>query len=106
MKTLKMFGYSDDLVECEGIPGCDEFDVWHNGDSRGKFVVSDGQQAICIHALYCGSWAFAITSENDRDDYRTMPDWPVRRSFGKDCDYSETIEIDVPDNAVLRRVEK
>jgi len=104
MKTLKMYGTSDNLIESEGIDGCDEFNVGYHGGVRSVFDLRLDDEAIRIHAVYGGSWGFAITSENDRDDYRSIPDWPIRRSFGRDCEYSETIEIDVPNDAVLQRV--
>lgn len=108
MKTLKVYGASDDLVEADGIPGADEFSK-HTCDACqayiGRMLVSAGNEAICIHAVYAGSWSFAITSENADDDFETLPDWPVRRTFGIDVPYSETLEIDVPNDAHLKWLE-
>lgn len=101
MKTLKIYGASDDLVETSGIDGCDEFGVY-NSDSRYmcELTVHSADGEITVHAIYTGSWAFAITTE--MGDCDQMPDWPVRRTWGKDSSYSETLEIDVPDDAVLK----
>jgi len=99
--TLKMYGASDDLVECEGIPGCDEFDVY---DETPQFIVNHVNHmegSLLITAVYSGAWAFAIADNSD--DYDGLPPWPIRRTWGNDVPYSETIEIDVPEGTTLRK---
>ena len=102
MQTLKMYGGSDDLIESSGIDGCDEFNIC---DAKtpcvGSFLVKSGGVEVFIHAIFYGAWAFAVTAGEDDADYRAPIPWPVRRTFGIDCEYSETLEIDVPDDARL-----
>jgi hypothetical protein len=100
MKTLRMYGASDDLVEAEGLPGCDEFNVLIDHQQHATFLVSAENGRLHVHAVYAGSWAFAVTSATGTD-YDLMPDWPIRRTFGDKCSYSETLEIDCPDDATL-----
>jgi hypothetical protein len=98
MKTLKIYGASDDLIETSGIEGCGEFSAYSESDYLGSIMVTDGYFGIRIHVIYDSQWAFAVTNAlNDEG----LPDWPIRRSFAKDAPYSETLEIDVPDNAEL-----
>lgn len=99
MKTLKMYGASDDLIEAEGLPGCNEFDADGVGDSQGRFHVSSGEDSIIIHAVYDGSWCFAVGSGHDGSDYSKMPDWKITRTWGADTPYSETLLIECPDDA-------
>lgn len=103
MATLKIYGYSDDLIETSGIPGCDEFsrnDHHSFGPWAGKMLVKAGGESLGIHAIYDGSWAFAINAE--MGDYDILPEWTITRTFGKDRRYSETLEItDLPDDATL-----
>jgi len=101
MATLKMYGGSDDLVESEGIPGCDEFNCY---DEAPRFLVETPDASLSITAVYHGSWAFAVGSADRASDYHHMPEWPITRTWGADTPYSETLRIDVPDNATLRRM--
>lgn len=101
MKTLKVYGASDDLIETSGIEGCDEFNKVSDTPYVGYLAVDDGKTPVRIHCIYDGSWAFAITSNDEDNDYRSFPDWTIRSTWGKDCPYSETLEIDVPDDTVL-----
>jgi hypothetical protein len=108
MKTLKFYGANDNQIYAGPVENVDQFD---NGACAmceahaGRFLVSAGDDKICVHAIYAGSWGFAVTSENGQDDYETLPGWKMRRAFGVDVRYSETLEIDVPDNAELRWLE-
>jgi hypothetical protein len=94
MKILKMYGYSDDLIEVRG-------------DWRGEYQASDGTRfdltantgRMRIHAVYDGAWGFAITSNDEAADFRKMPAWAVQRTFGRDKPYSETLVIEAPDDA-------
>lgn len=97
MKTLKVYGASDDLIEVDGFVR-DEFGSYADTPYRGKLLVRDGSEMVAIHAIYSLTWAFAVTNEEDDEK---LPDWPIRRTFGKDVSYSETLEIDVPDNATV-----
>ena len=101
MKTLKVNGASDDLISTGGIEGCDEFNTYIDGDYQGYLTVEAGGTSqdyyvIKIHVIYDGCWAFAVTMDEENP-----PNWPIRRSWGTDIPYSETLEIDVPDDASL-----
>jgi hypothetical protein len=101
MKTVTIYGCSDDLIETQGIAGCEEFAVYSESPYHGSLKISDGKETLWIHAIYWGCWGFAITNDDDESDYETMPDWSIRRAWGDEVSYSETVRIDVPDSAVL-----
>ena len=101
MLTLKMYGASDDLIEAEGLPGCDEFTAGSIGCQAGRFEVQSREGSIVIHALYDGSWCFAVGSSDAESDHSAMPDWKITRIWGADEPYSETLLIECPDDAVL-----
>lgn len=101
MKTVKIYGASDDLVEVEGqLRGCDEFNAFGDTEHIGNIQIATAKDApgYTVAAVYTGCWSFAV-APIDED---MVPDWPVRRSFGQDVRYSETVEIDCPDNATVR----
>jgi hypothetical protein len=104
MKTLTVYGASDDLIEADGIPGADEFGNGSNNIYRGYLHVKAGDHEIAIHCIYFGHWCFGVgtLSGNDYDDF---PDWPIRRGWGG-RGYSEVLEIDLPDDARLEYVDK
>ncbi|GAG48622.1 unnamed protein product [marine sediment metagenome] len=97
MKTLKISGASDDLVEMDGIAGADAFDCYGASNLMATFVLKAEHRRMNIYAIYDGCWCFALSRADEDDD---APAWPVRRSWE---DYSERIEIDVPDDARIDR---
>lgn len=101
MKDLTIYGASDDLIETEGIPGCDEFEacIIGGGVYAGVLRVRSKEGSLDIYCIYDGCWCFAIGTEDG--DYDMMPQWPVRRTWGDQVPYSETLRIGVPDDAVL-----
>lgn len=99
MKTFTISGASDDLIETDGIPNCDEFNIIKDGPHMTTLTIMSDEGSLDIHCIYAGYWAFAIGSEDG--DCDTMPDWPIRRAWGKTVHYSEYVEIDVPDDAIL-----
>jgi hypothetical protein len=98
MQNLKLYGASDDLIELEGVKGADEFNVYPSGSYAGKITVKASDGAINIHVIYDGSWAFSICPQDGDSDQ--MPPWSITRDFGQDSRYSETIYIELPDDAV------
>jgi hypothetical protein len=98
MKTLKVYGASDDLIECSGIDGCEEFNSYANV-YMGMLKLSAGGKRVNIVCIYDGSWAFAVCPQNG--DYDEMPDWKIARTFGQDVAHSETLTIELPDDAKL-----
>ncbi len=65
----------------------------------GKLSVAAGGKNIEIHCIYSGHWCFAVGAvDGDCDE---MPEWEIRRTWGDQSPYSETLEIDVPEDAQL-----
>ncbi len=102
MKTFTIYGASDDLIETSGIDGCDEFYSDSTDDSRivKHLQIQSSFGNISIYCIYAGSWCFALGAE-DGDDFDEFPDWKIYRTWGKYSAYSETVEIDLPDDAIL-----
>lgn len=109
MKILTVFGASDDCIEFSGIEGADEFYRTGYGEYAGLFCISSqgfamsqgwfGTQYMLIHCIYDGSWSFAISAGLDE----ILPPWKITRTWGNNSDYSETVEIEVPDDTILSR---
>jgi hypothetical protein len=98
MQTLKMYGASDDLIECEGVHGTEEFNVCaETGQAHATFLLGN---ALRIHAIYDGCWCFAVGLI---DEDIPLPDWPIRILNSTKCSYSVALEIDVPDGTLLAR---
>lgn len=104
MKTIKIYGCSDDLVEIEGdVKGADEYGVY---DETGKtyFIIRSKVtgESINIHPVYHGYWCFAIgTDDNFCENF---PDWNIKRVWGDEVDYSETVYIDVPNDSKIKKM--
>ena len=105
MKALKLYGASDDLIEMEFDGKMefggkdDEFNVY--GETHmGYVIVRDEGAQIRIHCIYDGSWCFAIASRTGLNN-DVMPEWAVRRTWGQDTPYSETLEMDLPNDATV-----
>lgn len=99
MKTLTVYGASDDLLETEGIDGCDEFNVKPNGSYKGYLEIRGTDCSFDVHCIYVGSWSFAVAAvEGDYDE------WPdaVREASRRYEGYTEIIEFKVPDDACLK----
>lgn len=110
-KTFSIFGASDDLIETAGIDGCDEFYRKGNYLLAGTFSISSEREVmeIFVHAVYDGHWCFAVGTRSG-DDYNLFPNWKITRMWGETPDgfgspYSEYMEIEVPDDAVLKRID-
>lgn len=96
MKTLTIYGASDDLIEAEGIEGADEFGAYGKDDAIcGKVVVTAGTEVLTVWCIYDGCWSFAVSPWPNEEK---LP-WPVKRTWGDKMGHSETLEIEVPDNA-------
>lgn len=127
MRTIRFFGYSDDLVEVRGTDpvGRGEPDEFYPGaDDRAVLRIADGEGAglyVVVQRLgrISGTWSVGIAPLSD---HKPLPAWPMRWSFGADdydaqfelsmqglastpCQfYSTQLEIDAPVDAVVRRV--
>ena len=81
MKTFSISGASDDLVETNGITGCDEFSIIKDGPWMTCLTIQAEGRTLDVHVIYNGYWAFAVgSSDGDSDE---QPDWPIRRSWGR-----------------------
>jgi hypothetical protein len=105
-----MYGYSDDLVEAEGIEGCDEFNAWSDdGIVAARFQVAAAEGQLEIIAVYNNAWGFAVLQTAEE---QPLPKWPVFVSQAKNSlnengpHYSTLLEINCPDDAVLSRIDK
>lgn len=99
MKTVSIYGSSDDLIEIEGIKGANEFglsgETCEEIDISRPFVIGGKMK---IYAIYDGCWHFSI---GPVDEGIQIPNWPVRFSL-YESGYSALMQIDVPDeDAVL-----
>lgn len=108
MKRFTMYGASDDLIESEGVPGCDEFNVNPLRDMGGLaavFMLSGPGGNLRIMAFYWNVWFFAIAQT---DEGIPLPNWPLQITHQEVRDgepgYSTVLEIDVPDGTVLARL--
>ena len=105
MRTIKIYGSSDDLFEIEGcLPGePDEFGIY---DKPGcvKIAFPGSGHGLLVFAQYAplnvaGAWMVGI-SQVDED--RPLPGWPMRWSV-HERGYSVQLEIDVPEGVVISR---
>jgi hypothetical protein len=106
-----MYGYSDDLVESEGIEGCDEFNAYSSSDIVARFHVISAEGQLEVNAIYGknGCWGFAVLQV---DEDVPLPTWPIfvtqaTNSLNENGpQYSTLLEINCPDDAKLVRVDK
>lgn len=106
MKTIKIYGWSDDLIEVEGCDGADEFASYERGPVmwRGDLIAPGGDIAIRVRAIFDdgdGCWTFALGHAIEGIVY---PGWPVRISQHPDSENSVLLEIDAPDGTKLLNV--
>lgn len=107
-QTFVMYGASDDLIESEGIPGCDEFSAAHSGKFVGSFVLAGPGGSMRILAIYGprGCWAFAPMQ---LDEGVPFPDWPLRITHDVvrgEVGHSTRLQIDVPKGTALVREQR
>lgn len=71
-------GASDDLVEIDGAPGADEFNVYENKNGYvGTWLVEEQDKGtdrytglrFYVDAYYRGTWSFAIRQVADGDTF-------------------------------------
>ena len=103
-RTLKFYGVSDDLFECEGTRpgdgepdeiGCYDSDcVLEIKDSKGNGLRIVGRYAVAEN----GCWAIAIAQMDEDLD---LPDWPMKFGVGG-RGYSVLLTIEAPDDARVR----
>lgn len=104
-----MYGASDDLIESEGIPGCDEWNVSPLGRREGghaaTFLLAGDRGKLRIMAFYWDVWFFAIAQVAEG---QPLPDWPVEIVANEPrpgvVGYSTELRIDVPKGTILARL--
>ena len=102
MPTVTIYGASDDLIEVEGVPGADEFNVYSDKKVCATLLLHHAEEEqMAVHAVYDGCWSFAVAQV---DEEHPLPAWPVRVGQSLGVPYSTQLEIDVPDGTVLARV--
>lgn len=99
MKTVSIYGASDDLIEVSGIPGADEFASYK---TPIDFAIWHSTGEMRITAIYGtnGCWSFALGQTGEEESF---PDWPVRITQ-HERGYSTLVEIDVPDGSIWRKL--
>lgn len=94
MKTVTIYGASDDLVEVEGVPGADEFGAYSSRAHVGYFeLISESTMGrLRVHCIYDGCWHFSFGQVEEGDPW---PQWPISTTFDG---YSAKHSIEVPDD--------
>ena len=115
MKTIRMYGASDDLVEVEGTDSAidrtaapdNSENVAGPGGQGGEFNVTSEEATFIIggqvrvFSVYDGTWSFAVGMV---DEDTPLP-WPVRVQACPEVAYSVEVLIEVPnDRASIVRV--
>lgn len=113
-KSITFTGGSDDLIYLSLPTYTEEFhsSAGYKGILAASFFISSLSEGISlgffkqfglyVHALYDGSWSFAVSGGDD--EY--MPDWKIERSYGDVVSYSETLTIHVPDDFNWERIDE
>ena len=99
MKKFTVFGASDDLIEVNCDGHIMEHNIVSNCPYRGTIFVHSDTIGIEVHCVYTGCWSFAIRPDCKYGE--TMPNWNITRTFGDKVQYSETVVIDLPDDAMI-----
>jgi hypothetical protein len=101
MKTIRIYGASDDLLEIDGeLPGCGEYDCWEKTaqvevvSPNGRLLVVGGYGAA---GQTVGGWWFSPLFD---DEDARAPEWECRVDL-QARPYSVVLEIDAPEDAVV-----
>jgi hypothetical protein len=108
MRIITFEGGSDDLVEIDGAPGGDEFNVYPKGELgyAGTWRVEASGDVLLVHAFFDGTWWFAAGATFDElGDGGEIPEWPVSITrSARGCHYSERLAVEAPDDAVVEKI--
>lgn len=103
MRTLKFYGASDDLFEIEGTTREEPDEIGCYGHGATVRVSTPEKEGLFVTAEYalCGeaTWMIGISI---LDEDVSLPNWPMRWSA---AGYSTVLEIDVPDEARVTRLD-
>jgi hypothetical protein len=109
-RTFRITGAGDRFIYPSGIEGCtDELNasthpLLNDGGYVSRMVLSSAisGESLAIHAIYDGSWSFALSPADPDSPY---PSWCIRRQWGTEHTESEALEIDVPPDTKFMVVE-
>ena len=127
MKTLTIWGESDDLVEIDLDGSRDEFSAYEGCtlivestpetrvtvDGReGKFIPDERSGVFVRASSHPHPWAFAIAPfwppGGDGDSICPLPDWAqnprIEVGDHHTCDYSTVLIMTVPDSTTVREL--
>ena len=113
-----MYGYSDDLVEVEGVSqALDRSDLLEVGecdvsasDNGGEYPVLLDENCgiavfrfvgLLIKARWNGIWSFEVTFNTEDDEF---PSYPIRLIRSDECSYSMELQIDTPELTPIVRI--
>lgn len=97
-------GASDDLVEIDGAPGEDEFNVYDKHGYAGTWEVLGKTIHFLVDAYYRGTWSFAVRLPYDG---KTLGDLMILTTTNETInDYTTMLWIDTGDEDVsIKKVE-
>ena len=105
MRTITIYGASDDLIEIEGstLPEPDEFSPAPKNPGVVKIEDPDGGRLL-VFVQYAANnlspcWMIGLSQVDDED---LLPHWPIRWSI-TERGYSMKLEIDLPDGSVITK---
>ena len=102
-KLFSIYGASDDLIETEGVSGCDEYGAY-NVEST-TFILNSPSTGASMKLVtrynINGTWS---TSIDMIDEDIPIPNWPIEISMAP-RGYSTLVEITVPDDTHLVKLD-
>ncbi|NID06615.1 hypothetical protein HBF26_17100 [Luteibacter jiangsuensis] len=113
MKTLRFEGYSDDTFGEYAVTK-DDFDNCASGEPIEYLITapSEPDAGLIVTGQHCpehsGSWLIGIANFDPDFTDRPIPNWPARFVPATDARffYNPVLEIDVPDDFVLRCLQR
>jgi len=101
-KIFTIYGHSDDLIETEGITGCDEFGCYGGGQYKGFGILTSMEGSMYIHCYFGnkGIWHFAPSLVNEGFG---LPEWPMSFEMA-DNNHSILLKIAVPKDTVFNMI--
>lgn len=105
MRTLKFYGVSDDLFECEGTKGSEPDEIGCY-DRQVHLLLQNEHGGLIVVGEYSpalnGCWMVGVT-QRDEDD--PIPDWPMKFTSGEPSrGYSVVLTIEVPDSVAVEEM--
>lgn len=103
---ITIYGASDDLVEVDGCPGADEFNVYRTDGAimwHGDFVASGthASEQMRVYAIFDSCWHFSVGQVHED---LPVPDWGNIIQQAPDCAYSAILSIEAPEGTRLTNI--